>query len=103
MSKTDEVLEKIRTEREYQNKEWGKEFDKLHNINDLIAFMVRYLGQASMEYSDDKTKGLESFTKAVTIGVAALEIASEFGWKPTHYESLPDDGRKSGETKKTEE
>ena len=103
MSKTEEVLEKIRTEREYQNKEWGKEFDKLHDINDWIAFMIRYLGQASMEYSDDKEKGIESFTKAVTIGVAALEIAREFGWKPTHYENLPEDGRKSGVTKNTED
>jgi hypothetical protein len=80
------VLEEVRKERVYQDKQWGHGFDDKNTMNDWASYMMQYLGKAV----DMKTPVEEArmyFLKATTLGIAALETYDRNGnWAPRHYD-----------------
>ena len=91
-------IEKVKQERERQQKLWGNEFDDKNTANDWVSFVIHYLGMGSYSgrgknYAPQKFK--ENLIKAATICVAAADAIDRNGdCAPRHYENLPKSGAK---------
>lgn len=97
------ILEEIRAEREYQDTQWGMEFDDRNTLNDWSQFVNIYMGQAArMDSPPEKQRA--NMLKAATLLVAAVESFDRNGrFAPRHYEDrVPAGTRPGGDEAKSE-
>ena len=80
------LINEFHDEREYQNTQWGIDFDRLNTLNDWIIYVMIYMGEAaSMKTPSNKARKL--LKKAMTLLGAACEMYDLTGqWAPRHYE-----------------
>ena len=79
----DIVFVAIESERRYQDKKWGTDFDTLNTPNDWVAYISKYLGQAVTMPFNDNTFRLQ-MVKVAALATAALEQPS---YAPRHYDN----------------
>jgi hypothetical protein len=93
-----EILDQIRAEREYQDENWGTEFDDKNTLNDWSTYVNIYMAQASVmtATSEEQRKNL---LKAATLLVAAVETFDRNDGKfaPRHYEDRVPAGIRPGD------
>jgi len=90
------VLEEIRAEREYQDSQWGIEFDDKNTLNDWLAYITMYAGQAARMDTPpiDQRKNM---LKVAALAVAALEAFDRNQqFAPRHYEDRVPAGTRPG-------
>lgn len=80
------IFTEIENERTYQDNKWGVESDNKNTINDWVAYITTYCGQAA-KYGATEDEQRKQLLKAVAIGVAALERFDVNGKFPKrHYD-----------------
>jgi len=87
MSRED-IFQEIMKERDYQDTNWGDEFDTANTVNDWISYVNIYMSRAA---AMEATLGTQrtSLLKAAALLVAALETFDKNGeFAPRHYEWL---------------
>ena len=91
------VLDEIRAEREYQNGEWGTEFDDKNTLNDWVTYIANYASQAAgMETPPEDQR--KNMLKVATLAVAAVESFNRNGqFAPRHYEDRVPAGTRPGD------
>ena len=78
-----EVFNAIETERDYQNRKWGNDFDSKNTPNDWVAYISKYLGQAvTMPFNAETFR--TQILKVATLATAVLEQDS---FAPRHYDT----------------
>jgi len=93
------VLEEIRIEREYQDQQWGTEFDDNNTLNDWVTYITIYTGQAArMDVPPENQR--KNMLKAATLAVAAVASFDRNGqFAPRHYEDRVPAGTRPGDDK----
>ena len=91
------VLEEIRAEREYQDGEWGMEFDNRNTLNDWVTYITIYMSQAArMDVPPEDQR--KNMLKAATLAVAAVEsFDRNEQFAPRHYEDRVPAGTRPGD------
>lgn len=65
-------FDRMKTEREYQVKKWGDEFDRKNTPNDWMAYILSYAGKAvTMPWNADTFKNM--LVKVAALCAAAYE------------------------------
>jgi hypothetical protein len=83
---TEKVLKDIRNERDYQDTQWGQEFDDKNTLNDWATYIIIYLGNAT-SMGTDPAEQRRQLIKVATLSVAALEsFDRNNGFPPRHYD-----------------
>lgn len=70
------IFEDLEKERAYQDKEWGRDFDKKNTINDWVTYIMIYAGESSrqgLDIEEWRTKMI----KVAALAVAAIELYDE--------------------------
>jgi len=81
-----QVLEEIRAEREYQDEQWGTEFDDKNTLNDWAMYVNVYMAQAAAMTCPPEQQQ-KNMLKAATLLVAVVETFDRNGgFAPRHYE-----------------
>lgn len=90
------VLDEIRAEREYQDGQWGTEFDDKNTLNDWSQYVNIYMAQAAaMTCPPEQQRA--NMVKAATLLVAAVEAFDRNGqFAPRHYEARVPAGTRPG-------
>ena len=81
----DDILNDIKTEREYQQDKWGDEFDSKNTANDWASYIIIYVGQAITMPWNKKTFRTQ-LLKVATLCVAAIEWCDKDSIPPRHYD-----------------
>jgi len=85
MESTEKVLAEIREERDYQDDEWGQEFDDNNTLNDWAAYIGHYKARATSMGSSPNIQR-KSMMKVAALAVAACEAFDRNGqFPPRHY------------------
>ena len=71
-----EIFEAISAERYYQDKKWGRDFDKGHDQYHWVAFICKYAGKA-INWPFDKEEFVKNMIKVAAIAVGDLEIRDD--------------------------
>jgi hypothetical protein len=81
------IFDEINTERDYQDKNWGIDFDDKNSINDWVTFIVRYASNAAKDWNDPKG-AQKALIKVAALAVAALEAQERHNglFPKRHYE-----------------
>jgi hypothetical protein len=74
----EKILKEIDTERKYQEKKWGNEFDNKNNANDWVAYTACYLGKA-LTFPWDGHRYRTMMIKVAALAVAAIENYDRLG------------------------
>jgi len=91
------VLDEIRAEREYQDANWGTEFDDKNTLNDWSTYVNIYMAQASVMTATPEEQRA-NMLKAATLLVAAVETFDRNGkFAPRHYEDRVPAGTRPGD------
>lgn len=91
------ILDEIRAEREYQDGEWGTEFDDSNTLNDWSTYVNIYVAQASTMTATPEEQR-KNMLKAATLLVAAIETFDRNGqFAPRHYEDRVPAGTRPGD------
>lgn len=91
------ILNEIRAEREYQDEQWGTDFDNSNTLNDWSTYVNIYMAQAStMTATPEQQRA--NMLKAATLLVAAVETFDRNGrFAPRHYEGRVPAGTRPGD------
>jgi hypothetical protein len=93
-----QVLEEIRAEREYQDGQWGTEFDDKNTLNDWVTYVNIYMAQAAVMTATPEEQR-KNMLKAATLLVAAVETFDRNGqFAPRHYEDRVPAGTRPGDS-----
>lgn len=80
--KRSDIFAAVEKERAYQDEKWGRDFDDKNTVNDWVAYMTKYLGQAvTLPWTDATFR--TQLLKVIALGVAALERNT---YPPRHYD-----------------
>jgi len=80
------VLKEIELEREYQESQWGTEFDDKNTANDWATYVAHYTSKATVVPFDPQV-WRRNMMKAATLAVAAIETFDRNGGlPPRHYD-----------------
>ena len=83
----DEIFSEISSERSYQNREWGTEFDDKNTINDWGTYINIYLAKAT-DISSTKEEQRKFMLKVASLAVASLETFDRNnGFAERHYDN----------------
>ena len=93
------VLAEICAEREYQDGQWGMDFDNKNTLNDWIVYIMSYAGEAArMDAAPEQQR--EHILKVATLAVAAVEsFDRNRQFAPRHYEDRVPAGTRPGDDK----
>ena len=81
------VLEELNSQLNYQDEKWGTEFDDKNTMNDWIAYLSKYNGQALTLENNNAGNFVTNMYKVAGIAVAAIEAVSRNGGLPKrHYD-----------------
>ena len=71
------VYAEVWVERERQRSQWGDTHDDTHNANDWVAYITRYLGEATYSYLwKDPGQFLKADFRTAMVKIAAIAIAA---------------------------
>lgn len=79
------ILDEIGREIERAKKEWGEEFDRKNNLDNWIAYVVKYLGKAAAMGATIEEQET-NLRKAAGILISAIDMMRREGFQPRHYE-----------------
>jgi len=84
MSNRTDIFFHIDAERVYQDSKWGLAFDDDNTVNDWVAYIAQYAGNA---IADDPQTQRKMLLKVATLAVAALEaFERNNGFSKRHYD-----------------
>ena len=76
----------IENELEYARKQWGREFDSKNTLNDWVAYIVMYAGDAA-KIKTSPSEAEQKLIKVAGLAISALENLRANGqFAPRHYE-----------------
>ena len=83
-----EIFAQIDCERAYQDKTWGSEFDNKNTVNDWIAYIVKYLGNAiTAAGTRPRTNNIRDFRLAILkIATLCVCILEREDYAKRHYD-----------------
>jgi hypothetical protein len=81
--KREDIFAAVDSERAYQDKRWGREWDDKNTANDWLAYIASYVGQA-LTLPWNKETFHAKLIKVMALCCAALERES---YPPRHYDS----------------
>lgn len=87
----DELFDRIKAERGYQDDKWGDDLDDKHTMNDWAVFVNRYVAKVTPQRTGLDDGHIQAFhtnmIKAAAIIFAALEaLERNGGMPPRHYD-----------------
>jgi hypothetical protein len=82
------ALDAVLQERQRAQEKWGNDFDDKSTINDWVAYITVYLGEAVSYKNEDPEKIPDSLVKIAGLAVAALETywRNNDSMAPRHYD-----------------
>ncbi len=90
------VTKSIELEREYQESQWGTEFDDKNTANDWATYIAHYTSKAT-ELPWNSKVWRKNMLKAATLAVAAIEAFDRNGGlPPRHYDGKKGTPSRSG-------
>jgi|SRR5579859_644651 len=76
----------IEKELEYSREKWGTEFDSKNTLNDWVAYIVMYAGDAA-KMKTPPSEAEQKLIKVAGLAISALENLRANGqFAPRHYE-----------------
>lgn len=80
------VYEDIEKELAYARRQWGVEFDSKNTLNDWVAYIVMYAGDAA-KIKTPPSEAEQKLIKVAGLAISALENLRANGqFAPRHYE-----------------
>lgn len=86
----EEIIEKIKQEREKQIEQWGNDFDDTNTAHDWTSYVCHYATEASWNPWDEE-KFEKNMLKAASVAIAALQSLYRNNWKiiKRSYSEIP--------------